>query len=177
MSEVVNGNNEWSSGNDRCLFVEEGVDRSVRCGCYKYILVENRNSGFTEREASKAGISIVNDNFYDLCDNYTGTYINAPEVSPESRSTSLNDWLESELMDKLDCHLKRTNPSNGPNYDRSCDSSLPNEVQPDQIVAEEDIQIVAKDDILSSFLNEPTPWSDESDPSRAPTQSPIYRYQ
>ena len=38
---------------DRCLFVEEGLDRAVRCGCYKYIYVNNPRTGFTAQEASK----------------------------------------------------------------------------------------------------------------------------
>ena len=38
---------------DRCLFVEEGLDRSVRCGCYKYIYINDPSTGFTVDEASE----------------------------------------------------------------------------------------------------------------------------
>jgi len=38
---------------ERCLFTEEGLDRSVRCGCYKYIYISDPSSGFTVRDASK----------------------------------------------------------------------------------------------------------------------------
>ena len=123
-SEVANGNNYWSRGNDRCLFFEQDVDRAVRCWCYKYILVENPNDrqGFTVREGRKVGISLSNDNYYDLCDD-SGAYINAPEVSPEKSSASLTSSLKSELADKIDCHLSRTNPSNDPIYNQECDSA------------------------------------------------------
>ena len=36
---------------ERCLFVEEGMDRSVRCGCHKYIYISDVTSGFTVRAA------------------------------------------------------------------------------------------------------------------------------
>ena len=124
-SEVVNGNSYWSRGNDRCLFFEQDTDRAVRCGCHKYMLVEdplNRKS-FTVREARKVDVSVSNDNYYDLCD-VSGAYINAPYDSPERNSAGLTSFLKSELMDKIDCHLSRTNPSNDPIYDQDCDSAL-----------------------------------------------------
>jgi arylsulfatase A-like enzyme len=38
---------------ERCIFVEEGLDRSVRCGCYKYIYISDLTKGFTVRAASE----------------------------------------------------------------------------------------------------------------------------
>jgi arylsulfatase A-like enzyme len=38
---------------ERCLFVEQGLDRSVRCGCYKYIYVSDLMDGFTAWRARK----------------------------------------------------------------------------------------------------------------------------
>jgi len=38
---------------ERCVFVEEGLDRSVRCGCYKYIYISDLTKGFTVRAASE----------------------------------------------------------------------------------------------------------------------------
>ena len=38
---------------ERCLFLEMGLDRAVRCGCYKYIYVSDPNTGGTVRNASK----------------------------------------------------------------------------------------------------------------------------
>eukprot|EP00536_Pseudo-nitzschia_multiseries_P014112 jgi/Psemu1/291259/fgenesh1_pg.659_\ len=40
-----------SALDERCLFVEEGLDRSVRCGCYKYIYVSDTMRGNTVRTA------------------------------------------------------------------------------------------------------------------------------
>eukprot|EP00531_Pseudo-nitzschia_arenysensis_P014176 CAMPEP_0116118014 /NCGR_PEP_ID=MMETSP0329-20121206/1879_1 /TAXON_ID=697910 /ORGANISM="Pseudo-nitzschia arenysensis, Strain B593" /LENGTH=649 /DNA_ID=CAMNT_0003611615 /DNA_START=55 /DNA_END=2003 /DNA_ORIENTATION=- len=116
-SEVAAGNAAWSFGNDRCLFVEEGFDRSVRCGCYKYMLVEDTFDGRTVNVARRNGIFISNNNFYNLCDDDTGMYISAPRLSPEIGSADLSNWVRSELEAKVDCHLSRTRPSRTPDYD------------------------------------------------------------
>ena len=126
-SEVVRFNDGWSFGNDRCLFVEESYDRSVRCGCYKYIHIENvndRTSFSTMGLARWNGISMSNDNYYNLCDDDTGLYISAPDVSPETRSADLSELVKAELKAKVDCHLDRTRPSRTPDYDHSCDMPI-----------------------------------------------------
>lgn len=126
-SEVAAGNAAWSYGNNRCLFVEEGFDRSVRCGCYKYMLVEDTFDGRTAQTARRNGVFISKNNFYNLCDEDTDMYITAPRLSPERRSVDLSNWLETALEAKVDCHLGRTSPSRTPDYDQTeCDVSLDN---------------------------------------------------
>lgn len=167
LSEVAKGKSEWSSGNDRCVFVEEGVDRSIRCGCYKYILIKDKQDGRTAKEAQLEGFSLRNKNYYNLCDEETGKYINAPKTSPEKQWASLSDSVKSELVEKIDCHLERTKPSGYPKYDRTCDEPL-------------GIDSPAPD-VSDEITN---PWTDSSDPSRplpavrktkAPTVSPTSR--
>jgi len=108
MSEVTDGLDDWSNGNDRCLFVEFGKDRSIRCGCYKYISVDDTQKSSTVRKARNVGFEMGKHNYYDLCDQETGMYINSPDVSPELRSARLVDSMKDELKDKIKCHLERT---------------------------------------------------------------------
>jgi len=126
MSEAINGFNAWSGGsNNRCLFVEEGNDRSVRCGCYKYISIDDAQDGRTVSGAARVRISVDNNNFYNLCDEDTGAYIKAPERSPERRSAGFDDSLKDELKEKVRCHVRRTDPSNYPDYEtKECDKPL-----------------------------------------------------
>ena len=173
-SEVINGSNRWRTFNDRCLFVEEGLDRSIRCGCYKYMLVQDRQNGFTAREAHKVGVSIGNTNFYNLCDEETGIYISAPEFSPEWHSISINASIEEELIQKIECHLRRTNPTDNPNYDKACDGPLDVAPHPDSPQIQPD-ETITDDESLGDILNNPeNPWSEEVDPSPVPVpvQSP-----
>ena len=55
--EKVYGSNYFD---ERCLFVEEGLDRSVRCGCYKYIFISDPERGFTVRDACKYDLNYSN---------------------------------------------------------------------------------------------------------------------
>ena len=60
MSEVVNGFDDWSNGNDMCLFFEQGNDRSIRCGCNKYISVDDTRDGRTVEFAGNVGFEVNN---------------------------------------------------------------------------------------------------------------------
>ena len=128
-----------NASNQRCLYVEQGMDRSVRCGCYKYISIYDPDSSAaytTVRDANDVGIDIYYNNFYYLChknDNGTDTdtglyYINSPEISPERRNRQwhnrmFNESLKKELIKKVTCLKNLTNPFMSPNYDKSRDIS------------------------------------------------------
>ena len=74
-------------------------------------------------------------NFYYLCDEFTGQYVNSPERSPElwsilpdspsaNRNQISND-LKTKLKGKIACLLKQTNPSKKfPDYKTDCDLPL-----------------------------------------------------
>ena len=106
--------------NDRCLFVEADEDRSVRCGCYKYISIQNTRSG---RTVNWSWGGLDRDNYYYLCDEETDTYISSIERSPERSQASKNifpDSIRDQLKEKIKCHKKMTDPSKKPNYKVDC---------------------------------------------------------
>ena len=118
MPEVVTGLDDWDNGDqDRCVFVEQGKDRSIRCGCYKYMSIDNTGNGNTVRTASDLRLDLNRDNYYNLCDE-TGRYVASPEM--ERGSTSLSDSLKNELELKVDCLKDITDPSTDPDYSREC---------------------------------------------------------
>jgi hypothetical protein len=118
MPEVVTGLDDWGNGNqDRCVFVEQGKDRSIRCGCYKYMSIDNIGNGNTVGTASNLRLDLNRDNYYNLCDE-TGRYVASPEM--ERGSTSISDSLKNELELKVDCLKDITDPSTDPDYSREC---------------------------------------------------------
>ena len=110
--------------NDRCLFVEEDEDRSVRCGCYKYVSIENtRSDSMTVYTARTINVDLDRDNYYYLCDEETDRYILSIERSPERSHASKNiftDSIRDQLKEKIKCHKKMTDPSKKPNYKVDC---------------------------------------------------------
>jgi arylsulfatase A-like enzyme len=139
-----------ATSNQRCLYVEQGMDRSVRCGCYKYISIYDITSGYTAIDGSNEGIDIYRNNFYYLCHqknkrniNISNTttgdmYINSPEISPERLNRKWHDRMFSdetkmELINKIKCLKRLTNPFLTPNYDKSrCDLPLQHDQQQQQ---------------------------------------------
>jgi arylsulfatase A-like enzyme len=120
MPEVVTGLDDWDNGNkDRCVFVEQGTDRSIRCGCYKYISIGNGSARAigTSNFASNLRLDLNTDNYYNLCDE-TGRYVASPEM--ERGSTGLSDSLKNELKLKVDCLKDITDPSTDPDYSKEC---------------------------------------------------------
>lgn len=110
---------------DRCLFTEEGFDRAVRCGCYKYLYISNTNSGRSVSKAKQEGVSLETDNFYNLCDEMTGDYIVSPESSPELwpryYNNLISDDVKAKLKNKISCLVKQTDPSHQfPDYETDC---------------------------------------------------------
>ncbi|VEU33961.1 unnamed protein product [Pseudo-nitzschia multistriata] len=117
MSDEVN--------NDRCIFVELQFDRSVRCGCYKFISIANLNDGRHMINADSIGASVDFNNYYNLCNEETGEYIKAPEITSEWRSTITNEAIRNGLQEKLICHMSRTDPTRDPDYSNNeCDESM-----------------------------------------------------
>ena len=139
-----------ATSNQRCLYVEQGMDRSVRCGCYKYISICDITSGYTAIDGSNEGIDINRNNFYYLChqknkrnNNISNTttgdmYINSPEISPERLNRKWHDRMFSdetkmELINKIKCLKRLTDPFLTPNYDKSrCDLPLQHDQQQQQ---------------------------------------------
>ncbi len=62
----------------------------------------------------RQGVNLNTHNFYNLCDESTGSYINWPESSPELWSNAadqVTEEVKTKLMGKMECLLKQTNPS------------------------------------------------------------------
>jgi len=102
---------------NRCLVFESSLERAVRCGCHKYVMMND--SSPEKLEAESNGWWTGNEALFDLCDE-SGNYIvaDAFTASPEAVNI-IND--EPELADQLrallhDCHLFKTNADSDPLY-------------------------------------------------------------
>ena len=94
-------------------------------------LFDNFMSSFAEQQ----GVYLDTHNYYYLCDETTGSYINSPEMSPElwpissdsaaaTRERFTND-LKKQLKKKVKCLMEQTDPSNKfPDYETACDLPL-----------------------------------------------------
>lgn len=84
--EAATGDLEETSyfENDRCLFMENEKDRSVRCGCYKYLELYAQDSSVstTYQRGLNYGTSVDLDNLFDLCGG-TSNYITDAEDNQE----------------------------------------------------------------------------------------------
>lgn len=100
-----------------CLYFEGDRDRAVRCGCYKYLLL-NDESG-TQESGQRFGYSTDTNNLYDLCGG-TDEYI----VDGDNQEAT-NLWDEDPetaalLLTEMECHLERTNPNLPSDYEAEC---------------------------------------------------------
>ena len=104
---------------DRCLFFEMDNDRAVRCGCHKFMTIDAGSSG-TWDKANNMGYTLAGDNLFDLCSDdssvleFDGTVL---------VSNSFNDGLVTDMINRIDCHNVKTNPSDTPDYQTSCDGA------------------------------------------------------
>lgn len=106
---------DWKA--NRCLVFESSLERAVRCGCHKYVMMND--SSPEKLEAESNGWWTGTEALFDLCD-ASGNYIiaDALTTSPEAVNI-IND--EPDLADQLrallhDCHLFKTNANADPVY-------------------------------------------------------------
>jgi len=94
---------EWNS--NRCLFQEIEFDRSIRCGCYKYMEL-NSNGNTYSRGSRRYGLDVGTEVLYDLCTN-EGIY----DVTNNAETNNIKNDLPSkvtELEQELQCHIEKT---------------------------------------------------------------------
>eukprot|EP00588_Corethron_pennatum_P013768 CAMPEP_0194271594 /NCGR_PEP_ID=MMETSP0169-20130528/5336_1 /TAXON_ID=218684 /ORGANISM="Corethron pennatum, Strain L29A3" /LENGTH=1088 /DNA_ID=CAMNT_0039013977 /DNA_START=145 /DNA_END=3411 /DNA_ORIENTATION=- len=112
--------------NERCIFAELDQDRSVRCGCYKYLLIDNQDSD-TYTKGKKQGYSVEGENLFDLCDGgteYVTDRLNNMEA--DGKDVSSANPSETETYKKLlQCHIDKTSPQDPTGYD-TCELSSTN---------------------------------------------------
>merc|ERR1711862_1062092 len=100
--------------NNRCIFFEVENDRALRCGCFKYINIDNDGSMTFSRGNQKGFSPSVGGNFFDLCGG-TDEYVSFPGDNQEEEVIIDND-KEIELLELLNCHLDRTDPFSSPDF-------------------------------------------------------------
>ena len=108
---------------ERCLFFELHYDRAVRCGCYKYLQINDRRNSNTWTNGGKAGLSTNRRNLFDLCNGST-------EYSPttDTEAVSIDDeQVAGRLNRMLTCH---SNQVESQDYGVEYDCQLPLSSQP-----------------------------------------------
>lgn len=119
MSAVQQGDS-WPDNDNTCIASAMEKDRSVVCGCDKYIRIYNvssTNAG-TVRDGTDAnyGIDFAEEMLFDLCAG-TGTYQISPAGSPEMDNQFFARQERSQqLSEFMDCHVAATDPNNVPDY-------------------------------------------------------------
>lgn len=100
----------WKYG--RCLFFETESDRAVRCGCYKYINIDDIEWSTTYTRGGQRGLDTTPGGvLFDLCDG-TEEYITDNDNNREaSGKAHADDYVKDALSETLKCHLDRTNPT------------------------------------------------------------------
>lgn len=99
-------------GDNRCIVVELDSDRTVVCGCDKYLSIKDGSS--TSKSGVTNGLAHTPPVLgFDLCDN-RGDYVTSPSSTKEVDAVSTASL--GDLKDLLDCHLDMTKPSNTPSY-------------------------------------------------------------
>lgn len=98
---------------DRCIFIEMDYDRAVRCGCYKYMTVEeNSTTYFFGNEAYE--LDEKKKLLFDLCDeNGVYEHIDNKEIQDIKR---FEPDLREEMQYILECHLERVRPNQEQDY-------------------------------------------------------------
>ena len=76
--------------NERCLFFELEKDRSVRCGCYKYleIYAQDSDTSTTYQKGNRFDYSNDLKNLFDLCGG-TDEYVTEPTTNMEVTNYNL----------------------------------------------------------------------------------------
>eukprot|EP00984_Skeletonema_dohrnii_P008222 scaffold3016_cov114-Skeletonema_dohrnii-CCMP3373.AAC.1 len=105
---------EWKA--NRCLAFESGTERAVRCGCHKYVMMNDSSPEKLEAESNSWWTG--NEALFNLCD-ASGNYIVADSLTPSPEAVNIiddNQELADQLKALLDCHLLKTNASADPIY-------------------------------------------------------------
>jgi len=96
----------WNS--NRCLFHEIEYDRSVRCGCYKYMELDTDGTTYS-RGSNRYGLDADTRVLFNLCDdeNNEGSY----DIINNAETNDIKEELPSKVLEldqELQCHLEKT---------------------------------------------------------------------
>ena len=119
---IGNAEKEAYWKNERCLFFEMEEDRATRCGCHKYLDIDNDSSDTYAEGVSKGFPVDLDGMLFDLCDTndlYVTEKNNNMEVATVDDPTAL-----IELTDALNCYQENSNPGSIPSYD-TCGPAAP----------------------------------------------------
>jgi len=120
-NDILTGQNDYG----RCLFFEMEKDRSVRCGCDKYLTIYEQDTAISTTYQRSIRFDYSGDltNLFDLCGG-TDAYITDSGDNQEGADLNLVDDfpVTAEDMAKvLQCHLDRTSHSADPGNITMCD--------------------------------------------------------
>lgn len=107
----------WSNFDEdinRCLVVELDYDRTVVCGCDKYLTLDDSGGdSSTTNVGLNKGLTTETPAGFNLCDNGRD-YTSRPRTSTEVSSMGTGGMKDLENL--LNCHLPMTNPQESPTY-------------------------------------------------------------
>lgn len=96
---------------NRCLVFELDFDRAIRCGCFKYMALDDYESSRTMRRGDRAGVAVDNELLFDLCAGGQGRSVSAPRVSPETfDEKGTYPPMLDQLRGLYEEHLEDTHP-------------------------------------------------------------------
>lgn len=112
-----------------CIFGEMDQDRSVICGCDKYMRIYDIDSTISGTVAdgkdTRYGIEFAQEMLFDLCGG-DSTYETSPAPNPEQRNEIYSRQSRAqELAGLMSCHIANTNPNQSPNYSTCTVSPAP----------------------------------------------------
>jgi len=110
--EAISGEDSGASWGDRCLYFELERDRSLICGCYKYLNIFEQSElvSTTYIRGNRKGLSNDEINLFDLCG---GSDDYVTEIKGNNMEASNSNLIggepskASDLGKLLDCHLER----------------------------------------------------------------------
>jgi len=125
-SDILNIESRNTNSYSRCLFFELDHDRAVRCGCDKYLTIDQQNidESSTYGTGEKDGYSTDFINLFDLCGG-TNAYITTSSDNQESDGSNLESeetTVAADMAKILDCHKDRTSHGDGKPIDfKTCE--------------------------------------------------------
>jgi arylsulfatase A-like enzyme len=114
--------------NDRCLFFDVDKDRAVRCGCFKWLVIDNELSTTYTRGGDKGHLVNLGGMLFDLCDGGE-EYIVENDNNREASEVT-NQFLENTLKNNLQCYLDNTDPKGDAVFD-VCGQAPPETLKPE----------------------------------------------
>jgi len=107
---------------ERCLFFEDEQDRAVRCGCFKYLDIFDRDGTTRTRGVEGDLARRLGGMLFDLCDGTT-EYITDDDNNREVDRITNTD-AQNFLVNALECHTANTHPDSAIDFSTCPEGAL-----------------------------------------------------